>query len=219
MTSPGNCAKAPTESSMAKFSHWNMTLAKSHRQRPDVTTERQIAANRRNARNSAGPRSSAGRKRASHNSHRHGLTATMAASAELAKRVEMLARKIAGNTTDPVVLECAHSIAHAELDLARIRRVKVALIERMLAFGEFDDPLVKISARQTKKGLNKFVLTGMIPEPVEGALPMPATEPERSVEAVRRALPELLKLERYEQRAAARRERSVRVIKGRVTAV
>ena len=48
---------------------------------------------------------------------------------------------------------------------------------------------------------------------------MPATEPERSVEAVRRALPELLKLERYEQRAAARRERSSEVIKGRVTAV
>ena len=75
-----------------------------------------------------------------------------------------------GKTTDPVVLECSHSIAHAELDLARIRRVKVALIERMLAFGEFDDPLVRMSARQTKKGLNKFVPTGMIPEPVEGAL-------------------------------------------------
>ena len=216
MTSPGNCTKAPTVSSMAKFSHWNMTLAKSHRtlakshrQRPDVTTERQIAANRRNARNSAGPRSRAGRKRASHNSQRHGLTATMAASAEWAKRVEMLARKIAGNTTDPVVLECAHSIAHAELDLARIRRVKVALIERMLAFGEFDEPLVKISAHQTKKGLNKFVLTGMISEPVEGALLMPTTEPERSAEAVRRALPELLKLDRYERRATARRRRSL----------
>ena len=120
---------------MAKFSRWSMTLAKSHRQRPDVTTERQIAANRRNARKSTGPRSSAGRKRASHNSHRHGLTATIASSAELNKLVERLARKIAGNTTDPVILECARTVAQAELDLARIRRVKVALIERMLAFG------------------------------------------------------------------------------------
>ena len=82
----------------------------------------------------------------------------------------------------------------------------------MLAFGEFEDPIFLISRRQNKKGLNKFVLTGVIPEPVEGASPMPPTEPGRSAEAVRRALPELLKLDRYERRAAALRDRSVRII-------
>jgi len=35
---------------------------------------------------------------------------------------------------------------------------------------------------------------------------MPAAEPERSAEAIRRALPDLLKLERYEQRARRRRD-------------
>jgi hypothetical protein len=38
---------------------------------------------------------------------------------------------------------------------------------------------------------------------------MPSQEPDRSAEAVRRALPDLRKLERYERRAAAQRERAV----------
>ena len=41
------------------------------------------------------------------------------------------------------------------------------------------------------------------------------TEPERLAAAVRRALPELRKLDRYERRAALLRERSVRAIKDR----
>lgn len=48
-----------------------------------------------------------------------------------------MARKIAGNTVDVAILECARDAAQAELDLAQIRRIKVALIERMSAFGEF----------------------------------------------------------------------------------
>jgi hypothetical protein len=39
---------------------------------------------------------------------------------------------------------------------------------------------------------------------------MPTQEPERSAEAIRRALPELTKLNRYESRAAARRDRAIR---------
>jgi hypothetical protein len=38
---------------------------------------------------------------------------------------------------------------------------------------------------------------------------LPLVEPERSAEAVRRALLELLKLDRYERRASARRDRKV----------
>ena len=38
---------------------------------------------------------------------------------------------------------------------------------------------------------------------------MPSQEPDRSAEAVRRVLPELRKLDRYERRAAAQRERAV----------
>jgi len=41
---------------------------------------------------------------------------------------------------------------------------------------------------------------------------MPTEEPARTTEAVRRALPELLRLNRYERRAAARRDRAIRTL-------
>jgi hypothetical protein len=41
---------------------------------------------------------------------------------------------------------------------------------------------------------------------------MPTEEPARTAEAIRRALPKLVKLDRYESRAAARRNRAIRQI-------
>ena len=41
---------------------------------------------------------------------------------------------------------------------------------------------------------------------------MPSEQLERSAEAIRRTLPELVKLGRYESRAAARRDRTIREI-------
>ena len=72
-----------------------------------MSSERKIAANRRNAGKSTGPRSRAAKRRTRRNSYRHGLTAGVTSSAERTKRIERLARKIAGNTTDAVVLDRA----------------------------------------------------------------------------------------------------------------
>jgi wyosine [tRNA(Phe)-imidazoG37] synthetase (radical SAM superfamily) len=41
---------------------------------------------------------------------------------------------------------------------------------------------------------------------------MPTQEPERTAEAVRRTLPELVKLNRYQVRAASRRNRAIKEI-------
>jgi hypothetical protein len=144
-----------------------------------VASERQIAANRANARKSSGPRSSAGKSRASSNAYRHGLSLSFGTNAPLAPQLETLARKIAGYAVDAISLERAREIAQAEFDIARVRRAKVALIESARACAAAERP------------------------------PMPPQDPDRSAEAIRRALPELRKLERYERRAAARRDRAV----------
>jgi hypothetical protein len=174
-----------------------------------MASHRQIAANRRNARRSTGPRSAAGRKRSNWNSFRHGLTASVTGAAERIKYIERLARKIAGASTDIVVFEYARTLAHAEFDLAQIRRAKVALISRLMAFGELDVPDESTSLSDVKlflRGLKRGECT--LPERVETPA-MPTTEPERTAEAIRRALPELIKLDRYERRAAARRARGL----------
>jgi len=103
-----------------------------------VASERQIAANRRNACKSCGPRSSAGKERASRNAYRHGLSARVVPSADLAKRIEKLARKIVGDTADEVILENALTAAQAQFDLAGVRQVRMALMQRTAVFREFE---------------------------------------------------------------------------------
>ena len=144
-----------------------------------MATERQIAANRRNADKSTGPRSRAGKQRARGNAYQHGLTTGLIPSAALARKIEKLARKFAGNTKDEIILEHARSAAYAEYDLARVRRVRVALIERCS---------------------------------VEASATIPTDKFERTAGAIRHVLPELVKLDRYESRAVARRDRAIRQI-------
>jgi hypothetical protein len=151
-----------------------------------VASERQIAANRRNAQTSTGPRSGAGRKRASGNSLRHGLTSARATNARLDRGIEKLARQIAGRNADAVTLDYARDAARAEFDLTQIRRIKVALIERAAVLGE---------------------------GPSAGVMVL--SEPDRTAEIVHRVLPDLRVLDRYERRAFARRDRALKNVIGR----
>jgi hypothetical protein len=179
-----------------------------------MASEGQIAANRHNASKSSGPRSRGGKRRASRNAYRHGLSLGITSNAAFAKQLEKLARRIAGGDEDARILDRARVAAQAELDLARIRRAKIALIERVLAFGNLDLPQAFPSVADAVRLLNaiKAGRVPAMPEQVDFSATIPTLEPDRSAEAVRRALPELLKFERYERRAAARRDRAIRYI-------
>ena len=182
-----------------------------------MASDRQIAANRRNARKSTGPRSGAGKKRASRNAYRHGLSLSITSTAAVAKQLDKLVRKIAGNTENPILLERARALAQAELDLARVRRAKVALIERASAFGELGPPQPFGTAAQLIRAIRALERGRMncLPEPIDASATMPSQGADRSAEAVRRVLPELRKLDRYERRAAARRDRAALCLSAR----
>jgi hypothetical protein len=182
-----------------------------------MASERQIAANRRNAGKSTGPRSDAGRKRASRNAYRHGLTLSITSTAAYAKHLDKLVREIAGDSKDAIVLERARAIAQAELDLARVRRAKVALIERTSAFGELDPPQAFSTVTEIDRFFNALDRDRLIlPKPIDSSATMPSQEPDRSAEAVRRVLPDLRKLDRYERRAAVRRHQAALNLFGRM---
>ena len=131
-----------------------------------------------------------------------------------AKQLDKLVREIIGDTEDPILLERARAIAQAELELARVRRAKVALIERASAFGELDPPRPSSSVTRIIRLLNAFC-PGRVALPLDSSATMPSQEPDRSAEAIRRVLSELRKLDRYERRAAALREQAVRSLYGR----
>jgi hypothetical protein len=182
-----------------------------------MATERQIAANRRNAVKSTGPRSSAGKRRARRKSYRHGLSVGAAERPGCAEGVERLARKIAGAGADAMVLEQARSVARAQLDLTQIRRTRASLIQRMAEFGVLDTPDALGTSRDFKRILKSIVRGVPCDLPIPPAPSMPSSEPDRTAEAIRRALPELLKLDRYERSAAARRDKAAGLIVARRT--
>ena len=184
-----------------------------------MASERQIAANRRNAKKSTGPRSSAAKRRSSRNAYRHGLSLSSIEDPKISKRLDELARQIAGDSENGIVLEHARAAAQAELDLARVRRVRVAVINSVHALGALG-PAYDMGSVIKAYLYIELALEGKTPrgrppamlEPVDPLATMPTQEPERTAEAVRRALPELIKLNRYELRAVSRRDRAIREI-------
>jgi hypothetical protein len=100
------------------------------------------------------------------------------------------------------------------LELDRVRRIEVALIARVLAFGRLEPAKIFASQRDEVAWVVQHFLGAKLwksrPKFAIDRLPeMPTDEPQRSAEAVRRALPSLLKLRRYEVRAIAERDRAV----------
>jgi hypothetical protein len=165
-----------------------------------MASEKQIAANRRNATKSTGPRSAAGRKRAGRNAYQHGLNVNPIPSPVVSKQLEERAREIAGKSQrDVVILGLARAVAEAELDVDRARRTKVSLIQCVSAFGSLDP------RQRTTRGIIRWLRRferGDDP-PLRLALSaapaaMPAREPHRSTETMRRSLPQLWRLDRYE---------------------
>jgi hypothetical protein len=123
-----------------------------------------------------------------------------------------LARKIADAGAGAMVLEQARSVAEAQLDLTQIRRTRASLIQRMADFGVLDTPDVLGTPRDFKRILKSIVRGVPCDLPIPAA-PFSGTRPHsRSHEE---DVPELLKLERYERSAAARRDRAAGLIAAR----
>jgi hypothetical protein len=109
-----------------------------------------------------------------------------------------------------IVWHHAINATQAQLNLARVQSVKIALIERVCARGTVDAANTSVSASKLVQRV-KRILAGrdVFPQPIDPLSTMPAEEPERLAEALRRALPELLKLIRYERRALLWRDRAL----------
>jgi hypothetical protein len=93
-----------------------------------MASERQIAANRRNAKQSTGPRSSGGKARSCRNALRHGLSIPSGRIQGLSQDVVELALALS-----PPGLDCGDAAliaAEAEIDLLRIRKYRAALVEQ-----------------------------------------------------------------------------------------
>ena len=147
----------------------------------------QANSNRRNARRSTGPKSAAGKAKVAKNALRHGLAIPARLEPALNREIEGFAELIAGASAPAFLLDCARRIAEAQIDLRRIRRV------RLLAWSKVetdklkrDDPLPELSP--VSLGFDSF-----------------GPSAELNVFAK-----QLLELDRYERRALSRCRAAIR---------
>jgi hypothetical protein len=91
-----------------------------------MSSDRQIAANRINAKKSTGPRSKAGREVSRRNARRHGLAIDIGNDPVFHDDIEKLARALSG---DAHVSEHVRETAEAEIDLLRIRKIRAWLYD------------------------------------------------------------------------------------------
>jgi hypothetical protein len=115
-----------------------------------MASERQIAANRKNAKKSTGPRSEAGREASRHNARRHGLAIAIETDPAFQHDIEKLAKALSPCQN---VGEHAQDAARAELDLMRIRKIRTSLFEMFslvandansVSLAELNDKLAKL---------------------------------------------------------------------------
>jgi hypothetical protein len=99
------------------------------------------------------------------------------------------------------------SVAQAEFDLAQVRRVKAAVMSRIMMPGGFETPDASRLPGRPSQSPEK-PKAGEI-ERTPGRV---TTQPDGIADAIQLALSELIKLDRYERRAAARRARALHIL-------
>jgi hypothetical protein len=182
-----------------------------------MPSERQVAANRRNAQKSTGPRSESGKKRSSKNAFVHGLSVPMTSASKA--QVKDLSRQFAGDTTSAKILVLAEAAAEAQLDLERVRKVRAAIIDRNLmqsatggrtSHSEFEE----LRHRVAQNGQQRQAQEVSLLRSLEPSTHLPNNEDgeRRFADAVQLGLSELTKACPYEKRAAGRRDHAIRDI-------
>jgi hypothetical protein len=91
-----------------------------------MATEKQIAANRENAKRSTGPKTAAGRSRSSRNAVRHGLSCPL--DFAMSEKADAIARILSSVGANDERLTSTMEVAHAQVELLRIRRVRAELM-------------------------------------------------------------------------------------------
>ncbi len=90
-----------------------------------MATEKQIAANRANAKRSTGPRTAAGKQNSSRNSRRHGLSQLKASDSASAALANAIAEALTAERATGEQLMAAKDYASAVFTLAQIQAIRV----------------------------------------------------------------------------------------------
>ena len=191
-----------------------------------MTSDKQRAANWRNAQRSTGPRSAAGKRASRSNALRHGLSTRLGNDPAHDARVEALAKIIAGPDGPPGALHYARIAADATLQIQNIRAKRTAMMEPSVRVREVFSWSMPVRVRWQRKSTPNFLslIRNLKPNPgSEGAAVGPSTwlpplqrsppipsGPEAEVEILSNFIDRAAKLDHYEAQQLSRRRKAVR---------
>lgn len=98
-----------------------------------MTSPRKMVANRANAQRSTGPRSAAGKASSRGNAVKHGLSVPVSALPDLVQEVAQLAQQIAAESENLLVRDAATRVAEATIDVLRVRRARLQVLETLMS--------------------------------------------------------------------------------------
>jgi len=204
-----------------------------------VSSQARIAANRVNGRKSRGPRTPAGKSNSSRNAFRHGLAAITRKDPEVFVEIEPVAKAICNGAIDPLLIEQALIIAENGFVLNCVQTEWIAAIERHrdttatpLATGDLG--FARAKARLKTAKLRYQILVESAGKDAaasdaastreahvrssarreratsEQAGRVTSTLERDEFDAMRSAMPDLDRLERYRRRAWSRQKRAIR---------
>jgi hypothetical protein len=96
-----------------------------------MATEKQIAANRANAKKSTGPKTAAGRLKSSRNAYRHGLSCPLQFDPVMSAKADAIARALIDEGAGEQKLTSVAEFARAQLELLRIRSTRIELMAKI----------------------------------------------------------------------------------------
>jgi hypothetical protein len=137
-----------------------------------VSSDRKVAANKRNSSKSCGPRTAAGKATASRNALKHGLSAVVNRQPAPSAEIEQLAKAFCGTSENSELLAQARIIAANALVLRVIVAQKLAVVERLreptaIAFAKGDNSLELGKARLMQSRLAGEQIDELVPRLLE----------------------------------------------------
>jgi hypothetical protein len=120
-----------------------------------MSSDRQIAANRRNAQRSSGPRTAAGKKKVGGNALRHGLAAAVLRDPNIEAQIKRLAEALVREARDATQREQALVIAESEITLLRVRAARIDIFEQVLS-GIGTEGVIGKSQLEQLNGLERY---------------------------------------------------------------
>ena len=96
-----------------------------------MASEKQIAANRANAKRSTGPKTLVGKMASSRNAYRHGLSAPLRPDPATSAKIDAIALALAGEQASEDRLTAAADYVRAQLELLRIRSMRAELMAKV----------------------------------------------------------------------------------------